>query len=461
MSFPARDGVIASLKKIFDEAGPDRDMSKVKSVPGGPRAVMARIQALNVELEQLNRIQRDVDRAGPGSFEGEGSEATFVAGLRGDGLRAIANSRVHDEAKQKATVMVESDKSGLAARWAAATADPAYRTAFAKVVANPERGHLEWSDREQSAYSQVQSVRNAMGNDPDGSGGFMTPFELDPAVVITSSGSVNPVRRVARVIPTVSDVWHGISSDGVTAEWLAEAAEAADASPTVAQPSIASHKAAAWVPFSIEFGADVPSLVEELAMLLVDGKEQLEGAALINGSGSGQPFGVVTALTGGSSVVAPTTSETFTAVADCEKTLEAVGARFRENATFLAHLNTIHAIANDLGGGAASNKPMILDMSSTPMRLLNKPLYEASFMEPASGIDDAATDVTNRILLAGDFRRGYYICDRVGTTIEIVPHLMGSNQRPTGQRGAWMFSRVGADTVADGAFALLNIETAA
>jgi HK97 family phage major capsid protein len=60
MSFPAlseaiakRQALAADLKSIFDEAGPDRDMSKVKSVPGGSEAVVAAIQEKNAALEEL------------------------------------------------------------------------------------------------------------------------------------------------------------------------------------------------------------------------------------------------------------------------------------------------------------------------------------------------------------------------------------------------------------------------
>jgi HK97 family phage major capsid protein len=60
MSFPAlteakakRQALAADLKSIFDEAGPDRDMSLVKSVPGDSDAVVAVIQEKNAALEGL------------------------------------------------------------------------------------------------------------------------------------------------------------------------------------------------------------------------------------------------------------------------------------------------------------------------------------------------------------------------------------------------------------------------
>lgn len=42
-------------------------------------------------------------------------------------------------------------------------------------------------------------------------------------------------------------------------------------------------------------------------------------------------------------------------------------------------------------------------------------------------------------------------------TVEFLPHLVGANNRPTGQRGWYAYFRVGADSVNDGAFRMLNL----
>jgi len=56
----------------------------------------------------------------------------------------------------------------------------------------------------------------------------------------------------------------------------------------------------------------------------------------------------------------------------------------------------------------------------------------------------------------GDFSN-YVIADRVGTTVEFIPHLFATgNNRPSGQRGWYAYFRAGADSVNDGAFQLLN-----
>jgi len=69
---------------------------------------------------------------------------------------------------------------------------------------------------------------------------------------------------------------------------------------------------------------------------------------------------------------------------------------------------------------------------------------------------EAATTEDNHVLAIGDWRAGFVIADRIGTMIEIVPQVFGTNQRPTGQRGAFMYFRCGSDVVVPGAFRILN-----
>jgi predicted phage gp36 major capsid-like protein len=42
-------------------------------------------------------------------------------------------------------------------------------------------------------------------------------------------------------------------------------------------------------------------------------------------------------------------------------------------------------------------------------------------------------------------------------SIEFLPQLMGANGRPKGQRGWYAWYRVGADSVNDAAFRMLNV----
>jgi HK97 family phage major capsid protein len=85
-----------------------------------------------------------------------------------------------------------------------------------------------------------------------------------------------------------------------------------------------------------------------------------------------------------------------------------------------------------------------------PNNLLGAATYEASAM---TGTVTTSSDV----LVAGDFKAGYYIYDRVGLEIKYNPIVVGSSQRPTGQSGWFAFWRVGAKVVDPNEFRLLRL----
>ena len=290
----------------------------------------------------------------------------------------------------------------------------------------------------------------------DSAGGFMVPLSLDPAILLTSNGSINPLRQISRVVTIATDSWNGVTSAGVTAEWIAEAAEVADASPTLAGPSIPVHKADAFVPFSFEIEGDAVNYMSELGRLLVDGAEQLAAAAYTTGSGSGQPTGIVTSLVASSGtvgLVAPVTPETL-AASDVYATQNALPARFQAKAQWCANLGTINALRQFETTNGALKFPALQD---NPPGLLGRPMNELSNMD---GVINASATENNYPLLYGSFEH-FVIVDRVGTTIELVPHLMGSNRRPNGTRGALLWFRTGSNVVVPQAFRLLSIPTTA
>lgn len=77
-----------------------------------------------------------------------------------------------------------------------------------------------------------------------------------------------------------------------------------------------------------------------------------------------------------------------------------------------------------------------------------------------SAINAAATE-NNYMLIYGDVARGFFIVDRVGSTLELIPNLVGANQRPTGQRGALLWARTGSEVVVPQALRLLDVPATA
>ncbi|MGW4950665.1 phage major capsid protein [Streptomyces parvulus] len=351
----------------------------------------------------------------------------------------------NDRIRTAATDIIErwDDKRGTISRLCLATSSPEYLRAWSKLAAG--KSHMV-SPEEQRALERAMSLT-------DSQGGYLVPFQLDPTVIITSNGSRNQIRQVARQVVATGDVWNGVSAGAVSWRWAAEGSEAGDNAPAFDQPTVPVHKADGFVPISVEAMSDAENATMEVGRLLAFGKDTLEAAAFVSGTGSGQPTGIVTALAGTASEIDPATAETFSS-ADVYAMDGALPARYRANAAWLANRNIYNLVRQfDTNGGADLWERIGADV---PPQLLGRPALEAEDM--ASGFDPGAAG-DNRIAVYGDFEN-YVIADRIGMTVEFIPHLVGANRRPTGQRGWYAWYRVGANSVNDAAFRMLNVATA-
>jgi len=383
-----------------------------------------------------------------------------VAELRGRAKAGVESVPfIEDEHKQELFRKLEKvdDVRGVIPNLILRTGATAYQTAFHKGLA----GAMNlWTDEERAAVAQVQEYRTAMSLS-DSAGGYGVPFTLDPTLILTNNGAINPIRGLARQETITTDTWNGLSSAGVTASYDAELAEVSDDSPTFAQPTVQTREGRAFVQGSIAITQDYRNLAGDILTMLADGKDRLDSTMFWSGaSGSNQPIGIETALNGGSSEVAQSAGEAMT-VADIYKTLNALPARWRKGnrVAWTAELSTInfirqfatannyHAFLTDLGGGQ-------------PSQMLGYPLYEWSDMDAYSAVDAAATAV-NHLLLIGDWNQ-YLIADRVGMSVEFVPHIFDTNANlPKAVRGWFAFWRTGADSLVDNAFRLFTLTTAA
>ena len=382
-----------------------------------------------------------------------GRESGDVAGeLRARALSAIEKMQcASDNVRQAATKIIEEfdTTDSKLARQVLVTSSPAYLRAWSKMARNAQ--HTLSAD-EVRAINEVNAFR-AMSL-TDNAGGYLVPFQLDPSVIITSAGSRNDIRQVARQVIATGDTWNGVSSAAVSWSWDAEAAQVSDDATTFAQPSIPVYKGAGFVPISFEALQDEQNVAMEVARLLTFGKDSFEASAFATGSGTGQPTGIVTALAGTSSEINAAADDTF-ALADVYTTQGTLPARYRPNAAWLANNLIYNKIRQfDTAGGAGLWERVGADR---PAQLLGRPALEAEAMD---GTITTSGAVSNYVLVFGDFSN-YVIADRIGMTVDFIPHLFStSNNRPTGQSGWYAHYRVGADSVNDGAFVLLDVPSA-
>lgn len=360
--------------------------------------------------------------------------------LRSRALSAVEKmSGANDQVRSTATSIIEAfdDGDSKISRMCLATSSPEYLRAWCKLASG--RAHMVTTE-EQQAVNRAMSLT-------DSAGGYLVPFQLDPTVILTSDGSLNEIRQVARSVVATGDVWHGVSAGEVNWGWAGEFQEASDNSPSFAQPQVQVHKAQGFVPISIEALEDEANVTSEVGKLLAQGKDTLEAQAFINGTGAGQPYGIVTALDGTSSVVNSTASDAFSSD-DVYLMDESLPARYRGQATWLGHRGVYNDIRNfDTQGGAQLWERIGNDM---PPQLLGRSVYEAEAMD-----SDSAT-TGKQVLVYGD-HSSFVIADRIGMTVELIPHLFGGAQRPTGARGWYAYYRVGADVVNRGGLRLLTI----
>lgn len=377
-----------------------------------------------------------------------------LGGLRSTALRTLETSHRRGLLSASGAEVCErmvDQGNGLerswVSRWITEASSEDYRSALAKVIALGEQSApMQMSPAERDAMDRVNRLKGERALSlTDSSGGYLVPPELDPVVNITGAGSVSPILQIARVVPTVTDVLHLVSSQGVTASWYAEADEVSDDSPTLGEPTVPNYRMSAWCPFSREVGMDAPTLLSEVSKLLLDGAVQLLNEALINGSGVGQPTGILTALTG-SAADNDTAGASF-ASGDVYATQNRLAPRFQPNASWIANLAVLNTIRQFESSNGARLFP---EASANPPQLLGRNLYEASNLS-------GALTTGEEVSVYGDFSQ-MVVSQRIGSTIELVPHVFGANRRPTYQSGLFLVGRWGANVITPEAFELLRVQ---
>lgn len=350
---------------------------------------------------------------------------------------------------QKVLRTQTGDTNGeLVGRLLLATENPNYRSAFQKIAASQTP---IFTPEESRAIEQVQLIKRAMSIGVDASGGFAVPVLIDPTIILTSQGSENDILRLARVETITNDTWRGLSSAGVSWSFKAEAAPAADNSPTIAQPEVPTHRADGFIPFSIEIGMDWPGFAEQMSGLLAEGYDELLADKLTTGSsGAGEPNGLVTAL---DALTNPANIELGTAgvisAPDIYGLWNQLPQKYRRRST-TAWLSSTD-VQNTIRQLGTTDPNFTVDITQEAIpRLFGREYPMNDFMA-----DDPAGTGTQPLLVVGDFK-GYLVAQRAGMTVEFIPQLFDvTNNRPTGQRGWFAWARVGAGVVNPQAFRLL------
>jgi HK97 family phage major capsid protein len=412
---------------------------------------MDRDPILNPDSVEERRFRNPWDLSEVRTFDRSPEQLTVE--YRARALSAVEQmTGATDRIRSAATSIIErfDDESGNLSRLTLALSEPVYMRAWSKLARSPMGADL--TSDEHKAVSRVQQMARAMSL-TDSAGGYLVPFQLDPTVIMTANGTTNQIRQVARQVVATGDVWNGVSSGDMSWSYDTEGTEVSDDTTTFAQPTVPVYSANGFIPISRQAFQDAANVTTEVGKLLARGKDNLEATAFTTGSGSGQPTGIVTALVASSPtvIVNSATADTF-AIADVYALDSALPERYHEspNAAWLAHRLIYNKIRQfDTAGGAglfAENLTLGL-----PDALLDHRRLTSEAMDGTYGSGE------NYVLVVGDFDN-YVIADRIGMTVDFIPHLFGTGSgRPTNSSGWLAYVRHGADSVNDGAFRVLDV----
>jgi HK97 family phage major capsid protein len=355
-------------------------------------------------------------------------------------------------------VLRRGDPQAITARYLSAVGNDAYCSAFGKMLSDPQMGHLRFSKEEVEAVrdvtyaSQAAEMRATLTT---GTTGFPLPLTVDPSIIMTGAGALNPIRDISNVTTIGTHDWLGVSSDGVTAGYVQEGVEATDATPGVAGPKISTQQGRAFVQWTIESGQDWPSLQNELLRLVNDARNVTDATAFLTGNGTNQPYGIL----GGNATYSLTTTQRVLTATTAAYALgdpwllrAALPARFTGDATFAASPATFDTTFRFVGGN--STEPYQFAGGDRGGEFLGRPKVEWSTMATTT----AGSATGTKAMIAGNWGAGYKIVDRLGLSAELIPHMLGSNRLPLGVRGLYCYWRTGAAVVAQNAFRYLEVK---
>lgn len=427
----------ASLEEVETEARRDR----LREFAQRPEMLERIDNRTDTVLGGASSGRRSRSAAGPGGAAHERALGVVDRFTRSGVLSAAAADRLDAHVRQ-------ADPLGLDSRYLAAVGAPEYASAFAKIMADPTNGHLRFEPKEVAAMravARVEAERAALEGGTGNLGGFALPIEVDPTVLLSSSGEINPIRDLATVRTISTREWTGVSSDGVVASYDAELEEVSDDSPTFGQPRIVTAMGRAFVQASLELMDDWGSIVAEMTKLFSDARDVLDATAFLTGSGTDEPEGILTGLSASEKV--ETAGSGAFVLGDVYKLKQAVPDRWKGSTTIVGHSDTMDTIYTMVGLADPSEA---MAMEGRAGDLLGRRKAEWNTM--GTGVV-AGT----KVLIAGDVKT-FVIADRIGSSVELIPHILGANRLPIGARGLFYRWRSGSTVTVPNALRFLQIK---
>lgn len=256
--------------------------------------------------------------------------------------------------------------------------------------------------------------RKALTVSNDEQGGYLAPAEMSTEFV-RDLVEYSPIRSVASVRGITSpSVKYPKRTGGTNAQWEGEAEEAEESTVTFGQLEVPARKLMTYVDISNELLSDSGGTAEaEVRLALAEDFGKKEGAAFVNGTGAGQPEGLMTHPDIGEYVNGSTTAVSPDAMV---KMMYDLPAAYRNSGTWMMNGTTLGVIRTlKDGDGRFLWQPSF--QAGQPETILGRPVVEAVDMP-----DIASGDFP---ILYGDFS-AYRIVDRLAMSILVNPYLLAT-----------------------------------
>ena len=251
-------------------------------------------------------------------------------------------------------------------------------------------------------------------------GGFVVPEQFEPQLFMLSAfgqhvrerALVLPMRHRQLTVPYLDQSGTTVGKSnlygGVQMSWTEEAAQKQETQPQFRQMSLIAHKLAAVTYASDELLEDSAIELEALLARLFAGAISNEHDwAFINGTGAGQPLGVVTASGGnGPTIIVPPAVPGAIGIADIFNMLTAFTG---QNPIWLAHQSTMPEILGLAGPAGNPSYVWIANgRDAAPVSLMGFPIYF---------IENCPTRGEPGSLILADWSK-YVVGERKATTID-------------------------------------------
>lgn len=249
----------------------------------------------------------------------------------------------------------------------------------------------------------------------DTQGGYLAPAEMSTEF-IRDLVEFSPIRSIASVRTTgAPSVIYPKRTSGTNATWKGEGQSSDESTATFGQAEIAVHELKTYVDISDQLLQDAGAQVEaEVRMALAEDFGKKEAIAFVNGTGSGQPAGLMT----NADILSTANGHATNLSADALiNLLYALPATYRNAGSWAMNGTTLAALRK-LKDGQGNYLWQPAYVAGQPETILGRPVVEMLDMP------DVAADAFP--IIYGDFS-AYRIVDRIGLTIKVDPYSLATN----------------------------------